>query len=271
MTTYNVWVGDIQFNWKYADRGYFYKILAGWNDLADVRGKRDAVPGAHGLYPAVESWRTGASITINGSIMGTSRADAEYLRDQLITGLSSASVMRVEDSTGAWSRDIEVDNVSIKDPGGWSPIIHFVVDVLAADPSRYRDPVSLGPVGLPVRSGGLVLPSAFPWNFGTSIRPTLEIVNTGSLPAYPIVRVSGSGSSLSVMGGPRRVEFGAWAGEFVIDNRQRRAFLNGADVTRQLTRRDWQQVPVGQTYSFSFDAPGSSDAQMTVDYRIGVW
>lgn len=272
MTTYNVWVGDIQFDWKYADRGYFYKNLAGWNDLADVRGKRDAVPSAHGLYPAVESWRTGASITVTGSLMGASRADAEYLRDQLITALSSASVMRVEDSTGTWLRDVEVDEVSIKDPGGWSPIIHFKIDLVAPDPVRYSDVLPFGPVGLPVLEGGLFLPASLPWDLGVADLQVAEVTNAGSLPMHPVVTLQGSASSVVVHGGPRVLSFGAFDGTLVFDSLQRRAFLNGADVTRLLVQRDWFVIPPGGTLGFSFEAVAPSPGlYMSGEYRIGVW
>lgn len=251
--------------------GVFIESLRGLDELPDARASLDRIPSAHGSFAPTDVWRDSLAVTVSGTIHGEDRADAERIRDALKNDLAGMLDMRFSDTTGIWNMRVRVDNVRPSDMGAWSSMIPFTIDMVAPDPVRYSDAVIRGPVGLPVREGGLVLPAAFPWDFGTSIRPTLEVVNSGSLPAYPIVRVTGSGSSLSVLGGPRRVEFGAWAGEFVIDNRQRRAFLNGADVTRQLTRRDWQQVPVGQTYSFSFDAPGSSDAQMTVDYRIGVW
>lgn len=246
-----------------------YSNLAGWDGIPEDRGGGDSIPGGHGVYARAEVLRESRAIVLTANLIADS-SERFFELKRMLEALPSVGELRVDQGDGVWSRQVEIQHMPIPD-FHTRTITEFTIDMIAPDPVRYSDALTLGPVGLPVRSGGLVLPSAFPWNFGTSIRPTLEVVNFGSLPAYPIVRVTGSGDSLSVMGGPRRVEFGAWAGEFVIDNRQRRAFLNGADVTRQLTRRDWQQVPPGQTYSFSFDAPGSSDAQMTVDYRIGVW
>src|SRR5690606_29957449 len=124
--------------------------------------------------------------------------------------------------------------------------------VVAPDPVRYRDPVVLGPVGLPTHDGGLVLPSAFPWNFGTTSRSVLTVDNTGDVPVLPAVTVRGSADSVTVRGGPRVVSFGGFAGVLVFDSAQRRVFVNGADRTRDMVLRRWPVVPAGGVHEFTF-------------------
>lgn len=251
-------------------RGLMLSTLSGWRGLPGLRGDRDAVPGGHGSFSSSSLLRDERSMQLTGAAVGDDPAAASVLLEQIEAACGDQQVLlRVQDDTGVWSRMVEVE---FQPDVQWNRSrVRFTADLIAPDPVRYSDLVVLGPAGLPSQEGGLVLPSAFPWNFGRTLRPSLEVVNTGALPVYPVVRLSGSGNGLVVRGGPRRIEFGAWAGEFVIDNLNRRAFMNGTDVTRMLLRRDWQQVPAGQSYAFSFEALGSSDAQMTVEYKIGVW
>ena len=209
---------------------------------------------------------------LNGAAVGVDPAHASGLLEQLEAALAEQVVeLRVCDDTGVWSRMVEVE--AFQPAEQWNRRrVPFTMDLIAPDPVRYRDSVTLGPVGLPVRAGGLVLPQAFPWDFGVSIRPVATLVNEGSVPVLPRVTVRGSADSLVVQGGPRRVEFGEFSGELVIDSRERRAWLNGSDVTRALTRRDWHTVPPGTQQDFVFDAPGASPGtEMTVEYRIGAW
>lgn len=265
-------LGGVLIDGTEAVNGPTFSDITGWYGLPEARGSSDSIPNAHGSFARVAVWRESRVITITGTLHTDSRGVAEEVRDRLTAAWMQAKQIAVSDETGVWSAGVEVDRVEFHDYGAWSSRIPFTIDLVAPDPVRYRDPIVVGPVGLPVRDGGLLLPSAFPWNFGTSVRSVATVENSGSVPAYPTVRVTGSGSALSVQGGPRRVEFGAFSGEFVVDNLQRRAFLNGGDVTRQLLRRDWQSVPAGGVQDFSFDVSDASpDTVMTVEYRIGVW
>lgn len=140
---------------------------------------------------------------------------------------------------------------------------------------RWADAVG-GPVEkiftVPELGAGLRLPERFPWNFGIVTRPTATVVNVGSVPVYPVVTVQGSADAITIHGGPRRIEFGSFDGTLVIDNRNRRAFLNGVDVTRHLVRRDWQAIPPGASWDFFFEATNPDPATvMSGDYQIGAW
>ena len=252
--------------------GLFIESVRGLDELPDARASLDRVPQAHGSFEPTSVWRDSLAITVSGTIHGEDRADAERRRDVLKNELAGMLDMRFSDTTGIWNMRVRVDNVRPADMGAWSSMIPFTIDMIAPDPVRYRDPVMLGPVGLPVRSGGLRLPERFPWHFGTSIMPVLKLVNGGTRPTFPIVTVTGAGSALTVTCGPRRIEFGAWSGEFVIDNRDRRAFLNGADVTRGLIRREWQEIPAGGSWDLTYDVADADPAtQMFATYQEGAW
>lgn len=248
-----------------------FEEIIGWYTVPDLKGQLDGVPSAHGSFARVNKWRASRAITVRGALRADDRFQAETLMSDLARAWEAATVMRVNDETGRWNSGIEVDRVTFSDRGSWSRQIPFTIDLVAPDPARYRDVVLLGPIGLPVREGGLRLPAEFPWNFGKSIYPTADVVNTGTLPIRPIVKLNGSALAVGVYGGPRTVVFGPFSGELVIDNFQRRVFLNGVDVTRRLTARNWHEVPAGATQSFSFEAVDPSpDLNLTVEYRIGV-
>lgn len=252
------------------ENGLVYRELRDWDGRPDARGGGDAVPGGQGVYARTGEFRESRVITVLAGIVTDSTSEYFEVKRR-VENMPMFGEMRVDQGDGYWVRQVEVESIDIPDAHTrtWTP---FTIDLVAPDPVRYRDSIVVGPVGLPVRDGGLVLPSAFPWDFGMSVRSVATVENSGSVPSYPTVRVTGSGSAVSVQGGPRRVEFGAFSGEFVVDNLQRRAFLNGGDVTRQLLRRDWQSVPAGGVQDFSFDVSDASpDTVMTVEYRIGVW
>lgn len=247
-----------------------YSNLAGWDGIPEGRGGGDSIPGGHGVYARTEVLRESRAIVLTANLIADS-AERFFELKRMLEALPPVGELRVDQGDGAWSRQVDIQHMPIPD-FHTRTVTEFTIDMIAPDPVRYRDPVMLGPVGLPVRSGGLRLPERFPWNFGTSIMPVLKLVNGGTRPTFPIVTVTGAGSALTVMCGPRRIEFGAWSGEFVIDNRDRRAFLNGADVTRGLIRREWQEIPAGGSWDLTYDVADADPAtQMFATYQEGAW
>lgn len=257
---------------EYPYRGLMLSRISGWRGLPGARGSLDPVPGAHGAYSGPEVLRDPRSMEIRGAAIAETAGVASQLLADLESALAEKVVeLRVSDSDGVWSRMVDVEAFTPSET--WNrPRVNFTIDLIAPDPVRYRDPATLGPAGLPVREGGLVLPAEFPWDFGTSVVPSLEVVNDGAVPVLPVVTVRGAADAVVVHGGPRRVSFGQFDGELVIDSRERRAWLNGSDVTRHLTRRDWHTVAGGERAGFFFEAVDPSpNTTMTVEYRIGAW
>lgn len=253
-------------------RGLLLSTLTGWRGLSGGRGNNDPIPGEHGSYAQSKILRSERSLSLNGAAIGSDPEEAAFFLEQIESAVADQNVqLRVCDDTGVWSREVEVEAFQPAD--SWNrPRVPFTIDLVAPDPSRYRDPVSLGPVGVPSREGGLVLPSAFPWSFGTSVHPSMQIVNDGTVPVLPVVTLQGAANGVTAFVGPRRLEFGAFDGLLMFDARERRAWLNGSDVTRFMLRRDWPSVPAGGVQEFYFDAvDASADTVMTVEYRIGAW
>lgn len=257
---------------EYPYRGIGLSRLTGWRGLPGMRGGLDMVPGAHGAFSTEALLRDPRSMALNGFVEAGTPAEALVMLERLESALAASPVqLRVAGDDGEWTRVVEVEALIPEDT--WNrKRIRFSVDLIAPDPVRYREWLTAGPVGLPTQVGGLVLPKAFPWDFGTSTREVATVANDGSVPVLPRVTVTGSADALTLFGGARRLEFGPFDGVLVFDSLERRAFLNGADVTRQLIRRDWPVVDPGGVADFYFQAVDpSSDINLMVEYRIGAW
>ena len=246
--------------------------LNGWRGLPGARGSGDPRPGGHGTLDRSSLLREGRSIELRGGLVADSPLGSANMLDDLEERVGAGPVMmRVNDVTGVWQRSVEVLNLI---PGDrWIDAkFPITVDIYAPDPIRYREPIRIGPIGMPERIGGLVLPAAMPWNFGTATRPELPVENVGRVVSRPVAIVQGSADAVTVTGGPRRVMFGEFSGELVIDSLHRRVWLNGSDVTRELLRRNWHEVPPGATHNFSFAATNAAaDTTLSVEYQIGSW
>lgn len=247
-----------------------YSDLAGWDGIPEGRGGGDSIPGGHGVYARTEVLRESRAIVLTANLIADS-AERFFELKRMLEALPPVGELRVDQGDGAWSRQVEIQHMPIPD-FHTRTITEFTIDMIAPDPVRYSDVLPFGPVGLPVLEGGLFLPASLPWDLGVADLQVAEVTNAGSLPMHPVVTLQGSASSVVVHGGPRVLSFGAFEGTLVLDSLQRRAFLNGADVTRQLVQRGWFLLPPGETHGFSFEAVAPSPGlYMSGEYRIGVW
>lgn len=261
--------GGLAFDENAVD-GFTVASFDGWDDGPTPRMSVDLIPGGDGGYEVTRTYLAPRVLTLAGLLLAGEGAQRLASRFRGIQGGGAPQTLAVTDRDGRWNLLASVDEASLRPIVG--SLYAYSLTLIARDPVKYADAVILGPAGLPTQSGGLVLPSAFPWSFGESVVPVLTVLNDGSVPVLPRVTVTGSASSVVVHGGPRRVEFGAFAGTLVIDSLERRAWLNGSDVTRSLVRRDWHSVPAGESQAFSFDAvTAAAGTSMTVEYRIGAW
>lgn len=252
--------------------GIGFTRLIDWYGLPGARGDLDEIAGAHGSFQRTVLLRESPVITVEGAIHAPSRLELEELRDGLTNVLAGTGLMRVSDESGTWQRVVDVERVNFEDVSSGARAMTVVVDVTAADPVRYSEVLTAGPVGVPVWEGGVELPAAFPWAFGDYDAGSVEIDNFGTLDLFPKMILTGSASSVVVHGGPRRLSFGAFDGELVFDSRSRRAVLNGVDVTRRLVLREWPVLAAGESAVFRFDSVGASaDLELLLEYQIGVW
>ena len=258
--------------------GLVLSSLTGWRGLPGARSWSDSIPGGHGSYQRRQLFREGRSMELRGGVVAESEEAAALLLDEFEAAVGNGYVeMRVSDATGVWSRTVEVLNLTPAER--WNADrFGFTLDLFADDPLRYRDAVLLGPVGLPVKRGGLRLPQAFPWNFGDGRELSrISVENTGSAPMFPRVIVDGGFSSLIVrdITAGRTFEYASPvpAGKrLVIDSRHSVATIDGRAVTRNATRREWFEIDKTSTHIFDFRVTDPvSTPQMWVEQKIGAW
>lgn len=261
------------------DQGFYWTDLTGWWGLPDLRGETDNIPGTHGKFRRTEYLRDSRVITLTGHILCDTNLQLVAARDRLENTLAAGGgVMRVvTEQTGAWERFVEIDTLVIE-PDHGRQYAKFTVDMIALDPRRYGPWQQVGPVGLPVSVGGVNLPQPMPWNFGsTTDESRLEVPNGGFIEMFPEIRLEGGFSQVSVFNitDGKRLTLQATGNEdsaLIFDSAARRAYLDGADVTRWMTRRQWFSIAPGERHSFRFEALSpAGDPQLYARFRIGAW
>lgn len=262
---------------EYPYRGLMLSRLPGWRGLPGARGSLDPVPGAHGAYSATEVLRDPRSMEIRGAAVGETAGVASQLLGDLESALAEKVVeLRVSDTDGVWSRMVEVEAFTPAET--WNrPRVTFTIDLIAPDPLRYRDPVTVGPLGRQKVVGGLRFPGRFPWSFGQMVGDTqLEVPNAGSVPMFPVLHIAGGFSGVTVTDRTtgRTVSFGAVArGEtLTIDVKSRRASVNGRDESRRLVKRGWPVIQPESTGVFTavYESP-TGDPTLSVESCEGAW
>ena len=124
-----------------------------------------------------------------------------------------------------------------------------------------------------------MLPQALPWNLGSvSGNSALTIHNSGGITLFPMFQVSRVMSSLTkcsvidtTSGRSVTLDRPVSVGQDItFDTKHRRVYVDGQDVTRFLTSRQWFSIPVEETREFRLEAyPVSSDPLMTSTFQIG--
>lgn len=261
------------------DQGFYWTDLTGWWGLPELRGATDEIPGTHGSFERSVFLRSSRVLSLTGHILTHTGSSFMSARERLETALAAGGgVMRVHTNTyGTWERRVEIKALDIE-PDHGRTYTKFVIDMLAPDPRRYGEWQQIGPVGLPRAEGGVILPQAMPWHFGSiSQESRLRVPNGGALEMFPQITIEGGYSSVTVQDitTGSRLSLNRPALEdsvLVLDCGARRATLDGSDVTRWLTRRQWFSIKPGEEHEFRFEAVNpTADPQMRARIRIGAW
>lgn len=266
---------DIEAGWIYDD-----EALSSWYALAEVDASLTKRPNGHGVYNVDQLFTNEHRTEIPGKFFGASAAEAVTARNRLVALFNDGKPVTVTVTEGdlATSR---VGTIIDIDPQ-WKPDHHFTFTlVFAAFDSRRYGVVRTVSSGLPSASSGLVWPlgstdqanPAVYWNWGTAgSSGRVSFTNAGNTPTYPIILVGAGGEfdvgfSLVEVPTGREITYSRdTVGSIIrIDNRTRRATINGGDVTGDLTRKEWFEIPPGATYEYQINTLGSVTGAPTYD------
>ncbi|SFR76145.1 hypothetical protein SAMN05428970_2021 [Agromyces sp. CF514] len=248
--------------------GFTLADMSGWYRGAPSR-RGDTIrkrPQNDGAFGSARFFRDGRVITVEGSYIGSSIADAYAARDRLESlqadGLSSE--FAVTDELGTRSCMVELLTEPTPDEGLFSPFFKFAFDVFAADARKYG-PELVASSGLPASGTGITYPITYPITYGTAGDPgRVTVSNSGRQESFSLFEVAGgldAGFELKEIASGRRLRFERLIplGSTVFLNpRTGRAYLDvpDNDVTGFLTVREWWSVPAGVSQEIQFSTWG---------------
>ena len=169
-------------------RDKHFMVTHTWHDGAASKAAVSERPHGHGAYDLGDPYRESLLISVEGWSWGSTRAEWQRLRDQLMAlGADSCVVLArlIDGGEDTW-RWVQVVKVTPKDDRATNRT-HWTIDLRAADPRRYGPPITPATQQVPIggTESNLLTNPSFAVNttgwFGTA---------QGSPTEYPLARVS---------------------------------------------------------------------------------
>lgn len=259
--------------------------ITGWEDLPGGRVDDVARANRHGSFDA-PVWSAARVVTVEGYCI-----DPEG-RDQLLQDLARGLTLGGDADPGRLEvtfsgRTLAVNarlTRSSRTLKLWG-VGHFgwIAEWWASDPFRYGE-TATATTGLPVDTGGLIFPlfdGTTGLDFGDLGSPgRVTLDNAGTAPAYPVYAVTGpvpAGFELKHVETGRRLRWGSAvpAGSTVtLDCRTATAsFDDSPGWDRELTKRQWHEIPAGGSATVQLLGLGSYDAaaSLTASWAPTYW
>lgn len=153
---------------------------------------------------------------------------------------------------------------------------------VALDPLIYAaDAVTVGPIHLPVFTGGLVVPYTVPFSIdAVATSGFADITNTGTADTALTIRIDGPvidpRVTMQLADGTVQtlvIDLELTAGQWLdIDAQQKTVLLNGTSSRRGQTSGDWPTLPTGGPHRLLFRAGDYNDqATLTATFRPAYW
>lgn len=262
--------------------GCTYDELIDWYGVDGVDMGFVKRPGAPGAFAPEQTYPDEAVITIKrGQYFGMDRADALSMREDLTALYNEGRpiVMTVADDLRTTSREVLVE--AIKFPWTIHAEFEFDIDMRAADPRRYGDPITVStPLAAPgsglqlpydeVTGVGLLLPSDetptpdLGLDLGTTgVDGRITITNAGNTETFTVFTVTDGDMPdgfeiVNVETGQRLPYVGPLVSGTVvtIDSGTQAAFINDITPSRYLASPQWWADPPRASYQVAFLARG---------------
>lgn len=260
--------------------------IPGWIKGAPVERDKQGKVGRHGTF-GVRGWKDERLVTVSGYYEAPDRGTAARFTDEINAVMADGTegLLTVDDVDlgKRWA------NVYLLEPdviwhGGRGVTFHL--DMVAPDPRKFGDLVTLGPVGALAGGDGLV------WDLFTGVNPgildfgaagdsgTLTFVNTGTAPTEPVFRIQGPPDytpagdfTITEVETERVLQWQGVIGtgqELVLDSRSGTVMLEGTGDRRGgLVRDQWPEVEGSSSRTYQFEAVGG--LTLTVEAHPAWW
>lgn len=248
--------------------------LDGWWDGWESESQLTRRSAAHGAWPNL-AWAGPRLVQVDGVFDAGTWDAATLAWERLMVAVptSDLTVMTVFTGEGG----VPIQQAQVRQGGKptmsrTKGIVEFTVALIAPDPRRYSVTEVTASTGLPVTTGGMVLPLVLPLAINaTAASGILTVVNDGNIDAPVTLVVAGpspaSASITNVTTGQRiAIPEALTAGRtLVLNSDTRTALLDG--VSLRTVTGTWFDLAPGPN-QIAFTAPSyDAAAQLTVRYR----
>jgi hypothetical protein len=251
-------------------------------DMPEIRLQEQDRDGAHGSFAFAKYTRSRA-ITITGAVRVPEESGVEEYLDSLKVNYAPSEnpLPFYYKHPNVAQKVINCNSLGVRYPVdiAWNiRYVPFQILLIAEDPRAYGPEITVGPVGLPVTSGGMSWPMTF--NFGPTTAQVgghMDCYNSGNSEAYPVITINDAVQSPRIKnlttGNELTVDYTLKDGDqLVLDTRTRTLYLNGGDRTDLVSQfvNKWPLLAVGEN-TLQFHATAySATADATTKYR-SVW
>ena len=242
--------------------------LDGWDDPAPSAGTVTQKVNDHGAFLG-EAFYGPRVVQAEARIDGWSPGDSMAIARSIFSALSLNELvpLTVTNELGTLTADVRQEGDPLLARQGNRVILSL--SLLAPDPRRYG-PSAVASTGLPVSSGGFVLPVVLPVSTGgINSAGALNLYNDGDVDSLPVFTVYGPCSPFTITDDTgRQLAYGeslAAGRTLVIDTATRTALLDG--IANRVVTGSWPVLRPGMN-TIRFNATTyDAGAQLSVSYR----
>lgn len=248
--------------------------LQGW-DSAEVRTQITQREADHGAWQG-PIYLGERPITLAGTITAPDQARLDGAIEQLLAAVSLTDTVLTVYETIPKQCTVRRSGKPLT-PRITDCIATYSVMVTAGDPRRYSTVQGSGSTGLPVTTGGLVLPATMPWTLSAvTVRGEIDITNDGTFSTRPQFVISGPVTQPQVAtlypdGTIALLAYSDTLGagdNLVIDTDAHTVMLNGTASRRRYLSGQWPEIPAGGSAAVQFRAASySASALLTATWR----
>lgn len=251
--------------------------LDGWDGSPQSTLALTQKPRDHGAW-ASEAFLMPRIMNLSGWCQGADPGTVMAAVDALNAAAGILATTLTVDDDGVLPRMSQVARQGdiIFSPKSTNLVKQFSAQIVAKDPRKYGQAMTVGPISPPSSSGGLSFPLSFPLDFAATVTPgTLSFYNPGNIAAPCVIRIDGPtvGAAITHTSSSAQLLFADTltinSGEYlIIDMAARTArLMNQSSRIGYVTSRGWFNLDPGAN-DITYNGTGGT---MTLTAPQGAW